>query len=334
MTKQEKDAAITTLLFWMVMIAIGGMVLSAPSKKSEYTTISVQLNTPVPVMKKSLEQSVAKTDTASSQSSVPAKKAEPAKKTDTSVKKAEPIKKTQPVAKSTTPVRTESAPVKQTLQKSVDELIKEQNASISDKSTESVDWDKMFADSNKVASSSTSATPSNSSALSSSEALTGSVASVSSDTSASASSTTSQSSKSVSTSTLDALSSIKSSDFSDEGSGNGITSTVSVVSEGSKTGGTAIKMSDGSMRKLLDPLRPVLTISEENEKLINSSRAVVIKFIVKADGNVLPTSINFTPSGLLPFSVQSELRIQIAKWRFEKGAGDGQAEFKYSINKQ
>jgi len=283
MTKQEKDAAISTLLFWMVMIAIGGMVISSPTKKNEYKTISVQLNVPVPVVPKTLEQRGAKTDTLSSQS-----------------------------------------------------LIKEQSATISEKSTENVDWDKIFADSNAVESSTSAANSSSSvsSALSSTDSLSGSVASVTSDTSASASSVTTDASKNVSSSTLDALSSIKNSDFSDEGTGNGITSTVSVASQSSKSGGTSLKMSDGSMRKLLDPLQPVLTISPENEKLINSSRSVTIKFIVKADGNVLPTSINFAPSGLLPLPVQSELRIQIAKWRFEKGAGDGQAEFKYSINKQ
>jgi len=336
MTKQEKDAAISTLLFWMVMIAIGGMVISSPTKKNEYKTISVQLNVPVPVVPKTLEQRGAKTDTLSSQSAAPAEKTEPAKKTEPVVKKDQAVKKTTPVVKAKTPAVANPAPAKQTLQKSVDELIKEQSATISEKSTENVDWDKIFADSNAVESSTSAANSSSSvsSALSSTDSLSGSVASVTSDTSASASSVTTDASKNVSSSTLDALSSIKNSDFSDEGTGNGITSTVSVASQSSKSGGTSLKMSDGSMRKLLDPLQPVLTISPENEKLINSSRSVTIKFIVKADGNVLPTSINFAPSGLLPLPVQSELRIQIAKWRFEKGAGDGQAEFKYSINKQ
>lgn len=95
-----------------------------------------------------------------------------------------------------------------------------------------------------------------------------------------------------------------------------------------------VKTQDGKPRKLLDPAKPVLTISKQNEKLIDSSRKLNVEFTVLPDGNVLPSSIRFSPAALLPPQIQTELSAQLVRWRFEPGSGNGQASFIYSINKR
>ncbi len=88
---------------------------------------------------------------------------------------------------------------------------------------------------------------------------------------------------------------------------------------------------DGVARKLLYPSDPTLEISRENQHLIQASRNIEISLIVSPSGNVSPSSINFTPSALVPTQIQLELRQQIASWRFESGVSSGQATFIYSI---
>ncbi|MFC2600087.1 MAG: hypothetical protein ACFNX1_02805 [Treponema lecithinolyticum] len=100
------------------------------------------------------------------------------------------------------------------------------------------------------------------------------------------------------------------------------------------TGEINVKTQDGKPRKLLDPAKPVLTISKQNEKLIDSSRKLNVEFTVLPDGNVLPSSIRFSPAALLPPQIQTELSAQLVRWRFEPGSGNGQASFIYSINKR
>lgn len=336
---------------------IGIVVISMQPDTIDYKTISIQLDTPVlstipkenpvekieqveqpksvitkPVTQEPIEEKIV---TAVKNTSVEASPDETIP--DVQAKKVEntPTMQTEPVT--TAPAQAEAikTPAPQKLQKSVEELMAEQNAVTSTKNTDDVDWDSLFSDTKAVATSSTDSIDTTSSkVLSGSDALSGSAASASSDTNATATSSNNQTDVAVSESTTSALNAIGKASFSDSGSGGGLTSTVSVVSNSASSNGTTIQMRDGSMRKLLDPLKPVLTISPENEKLIDSSRLVTITFTVKAEGNVLPTSIQFTPSGLLPLAVKSDLRVQIAKWRFEKALGDGQAEFKYSINKQ
>ncbi|OJF76711.1 MAG: hypothetical protein BKP49_06010 [Treponema sp. CETP13] len=338
--KIEKQAGLATFLLWLVIITVVGIAVLKEQNKTKYNSISIRLEVPsIPEQKKLETTPVLKENTSSNTQSIPIEKSAPAaapantqapKQIETVPAKTQP--KTKAVPSQTK--ATEKAPVPQKLQKSMEELIAEQNAASNKKSVDEVDWDSLFEDSSVVATSSNSNEPSSTSTvIDDSEALSGSVAAVSKDSSAKASSNK-RTNEDVSISTSSVLNTISSAKFSDSGTGSGVTSTVSVETNSGSSGGTSIKMSDGSMRKLLDPLKPVLTISPENEKLIDSSITVSIQFTVKADGNVLPTTIKFTPSGLLPLAVQSDLGLQIAKWRFEKGSGDGQAEFNYSINKK
>ena len=91
-------------------------------------------------------------------------------------------------------------------------------------------------------------------------------------------------------------------------------------------------LSDGSSRKLIKPSKPAIILSAESEKLITSSITVTIIFSVLANGTVPVGSISFQPVGIIPVSVQTEIRSQIAQWRFEEEKSDGQARLTYSIN--
>ncbi len=88
---------------------------------------------------------------------------------------------------------------------------------------------------------------------------------------------------------------------------------------------------EGEARRLLYPANPTLEISSENQRLIQGTRSVQVALTVSPNGTISPSSITFTPSALVPREVQSELRQQIATWRFEEGPGSGQATFIYSI---
>jgi hypothetical protein len=100
------------------------------------------------------------------------------------------------------------------------------------------------------------------------------------------------------------------------------------------TGSVSVMLADGSGRVLLDPVKPVITISAENEALIDSSKNVVIVFTILRSGSVPLNSIEIQPASLLPLPVQAEIRTQISRWRFAPAKSDGQARFKYSINKK
>ena len=96
--------------------------------------------------------------------------------------------------------------------------------------------------------------------------------------------------------------------------------------------GVSMDLADGSSRLLLYPEKPAIVLSAESEKLITSSRTLTIVFTVLANGTVPPGNISFQPAGILPVSVQTEIRSQIARWRFEEEKSDGQARLTYSIN--
>ena len=119
--------------------------------------------------------------------------------------------------------------------------------------------------------------------------------------------------------------------FSSSVSGN-IKSKTSVASQNSG-GKLSIKMSDGKSRELLYPKNPVIFISEENAKLVDETKKVIVRFKVRADGTVPVTGISILPSSLLPLQIQAEIKEQIQLWRFsEESSGlDGTASFDYTL---
>ncbi len=130
--------------------------------------------------------------------------------------------------------------------------------------------------------------------------------------------------------TKNSLANIKNT-FSSSVSGN-IKSKTSVASQ-NLGGKLSIKMSDGKSRELLYPKNPVIFISEENAKLVDETKKVIVRFKVRADGTVPLTGISIVPSSLLPPQIQAEIKEQIQFWRFSEEASglDGTASFDYTL---
>jgi hypothetical protein len=85
------------------------------------------------------------------------------------------------------------------------------------------------------------------------------------------------------------------------------------------------------MRKLISPKNPELTISKENQKLINASKNLVLEFLVLENGFVSPSSFTVKPSSSLPQVIVNELRRQVMTWKFEADSRQSNAKLNYRI---
>lgn len=268
----------------------------------------------------------------------PAKSAEPVKPAESKPEnsKAAPAKTVeQPKAAPKVPETTTApAPKKAKIKykKSLDELMEEQmRASAKQKAFDESMFDDVVAETNT----SSQSFSKNVNRMDSSSALSGSAAVAADSTSGSVSATADRAEKpsSASSATSAMLSKISAAQYSTT-IGNGLSSKSDVKVAQSTDGKLAIELSDGSARVLLEPLKPVIIISEENGKRIDSSRQVVISFRILAAGNVPFSGITITPSSALPEEIQSEIKDQVSTWRFAPASSDGQAKFEYSIIKR
>lgn len=268
----------------------------------------------------------------------PAKSAEPVKPAESKPEnsKAAPAKTVeQPKAAPKVPETTTApAPKKAEIKykKSLDELMEEQmGASAKQKAFDDSMFDDVVAETNT----SSQSVSKNVNRMDSSSALSGSAAVAADSTSGSVSATADRAEKpsSASSATSAMLSKISAAQYSTT-IGNGLSSKSDVKVAQSTDGKLAIELSDGSARVLLEPLKPVIIISEENGKRIDSSRQVVISFRILAAGNVPFSGITITPSSALPEEIQSEIKDQVSTWRFAPASSDGQAKFEYSIIKR
>ena len=268
----------------------------------------------------------------------PAKSAEPVKpaKSKPENSKAAPAKTVeQPKAAPKVPETTAApAPKKAKIKykKSLDDLMEEQmGASAKQKAFDDSMFDDVVAETNT----SSQSVSKNVNRMDSSSALSGSAAVAADSTSGSVSATADRAEKpsSASSATSAMLSKISAAQYSTT-IGNGLSSKSDVKVAQSTDGKLAIELSDGSARVLLEPLKPVIIISEENGKRIDSSRQVVISFRILAAGNVPFSGITITPSSALPEEIQSEIKDQVSTWRFAPASSDGQAKFEYSIIKR
>lgn len=268
----------------------------------------------------------------------PAKSAEPVKAAESKPEnsKAAPAKTVeQPKAAPKVPETTAApAPKKAKIKykKSLDELMEEQmGASAKQKAFDDSMFDDVVAETNT----SSQSVSKNVNRMDSSSALSGSAAVAADSTSGSVSATADRAEKpsSASSATSAMLSKISAAQYSTT-IGNGLSSKSDVKVAQSTDGKLAIELSDGSARVLLEPLKPVIIISEENGKRIDSSRQVVISFRILAAGNVPFSGITITPSSALPEEIQSEIKDQVSTWRFAPASSDGQAKFEYSIIKR
>lgn len=268
----------------------------------------------------------------------PAKSAEPVKPAESNPEnsKAAPAKTVeQPKAAPKVPETTTApAPKKAKIKykKSLDELMEEQmGASAKQKAFDDSMFDDVVAETNT----SSQSVSKNVNRMDNSSALSGSAAVAADSTSGSVSATADRAEKpsSASSATSAMLSKISAAQYSTT-IGNGLSSKSDVKVAQSTDGKLAIELSDGSARVLLEPLKPVIIISEENGKRIDSSRQVVISFRILAAGNVPFSGITITPSSALPEEIQSEIKDQVSTWRFAPASSDGQAKFEYSIIKR
>lgn len=268
----------------------------------------------------------------------PAKSAEPVKPAESKPEnsKAAPAKTVeQPKAAPKVPETTTApAPKKAKIKygKPIEELMEEQMlASAKPKAFDDSKLNDVVAETNT----SSQSVSKNVKSMNNSSALSGSAAVAADSTSGSVSATADRAEKpsSASSTTSAMLSKISAAQYSTT-IGNGLSSKSDVKVAQSTDGKLAIELSDGSARVLLEPLKPVIIISEENGKRIDSSRQVVISFRILAAGNVPFSGITITPSSALPEEIQSEIKDQVSTWRFAPASSDGQAKFEYSIIKR
>lgn len=114
--------------------------------------------------------------------------------------------------------------------------------------------------------------------------------------------------------------------------GSSRATTTAVTAGGASVG--AISFTEGTARRLVHPANPSLALPDRLARLIDSNRAVFVTITVRADGSVPRSTVVFSPSALLPPEVRDYIAGEVSSWRFDRGTGDGQARFSYSIKVQ
>ncbi|MCQ2247747.1 MAG: hypothetical protein MJZ50_01935 [Treponema sp.] len=348
MTELEKRgnrvASIGTAVLFAVFIILSLCLKFKP--KDNFETIYIQLDS-TPVVKNEPKQTTEKSEnnqksreSAQAPSPAPAKveataKVEPKKESKPAPAKAEPKKDPAPAQKpnAKAAASSSSSPSKAVtptaegpkIKKSMDELMAEMTAK---KPSQQNDYTQDYESSEQEFKPevSKSSTPS-------STGLSGSAASSSKSADTSAASSSAENSpdrsQSASSSTSQALAGIKDVVYFAK-AGSTVGHTQITESSSSSSGELSMKMTDGSTRQLLNPKSPAIRISEENAKLIDTTRNVSIEFIVNPDGTVPYNSIEIVPAAALPSPIQQEIRNQLMNWLFSKG-GTNRAVFKYTL---
>lgn len=315
-----------TAFFFLAFLIFSLAVKFKPQEKFQVLTINLAS---FPVEKKSLQETtLQKKDVPSkNQSSKDVEKIKPVEpkkipEEKSSSQKNKIVKKGLPV--SSEKQKTFEEPK---IKKSVEQLMAENNSS----AKKTAEWNESFFDDSQTVQSKNISEAQNKSSVKSSVEGTAAKSSAEKTSGVSSSSESAGSGNAdVSEETKSSLANIKNT-FSSSVSGN-IKSKTSVASQNSG-GKLSIKMSDGKSRELLYPKNPVIFISEENAKLVDETKKVIVRFKVRADGTVPVTGISILPSSLLPLQIQAEIKEQIQLWRFsEESSGlDGTASFDYTL---
>ena len=343
--KSETLSLIITLSLWLIF-TLCSIFVPIPQKDEKEKYISVKLSLP-PVEKVEKQTEKIEKPVREDISEIsPAKpevveKVEVIEKTEV-VAKTESVVKTEPVK--TEPVKTENAkvsspkqeqtftPAKQQLQKSTEELIAEQNAKKSTKTVEEVDWDALFGGTSTVSSNQTtnSSNQEIQTVQNDSNALSGSAGIAASTTTSSyaASSENQNSNDEKETNTGTMLSNISGKKY--ETTTQDLSSVVEFTGTAKGDGGTLIQLENGEMRILLDPQEPKIILPEDAN--IETSVNIEIYFQVLKNGSV--TSIQISNEALISPKIATEIKNQIAQWRFNEANSNGQGHFNYSIIKK
>lgn len=221
-------------------------------------------------------------------------------------------------------------PAVQTLQKSVDELIAEQRTKKTPAKKE-FDWSQFDDEAvENVSENSSVPVTANSSKADVFEGTAGKA--VDKDSAVVAGSKT-ETAGSASDSTSAALKKISSAVYS-ANFGNGVTASSTVKSASAPNGKIALLMNDGSSRTLLEPAKPVITLSEAASATIDTTKNLTVRFTVLANGHVDLNSIKITPGAIITSLVQNEISTQISTWRFNQDTSSATASFPYKIEKR
>lgn len=315
-----------TAFFFLAFLIFSLAVKFKPQEKFQVLTINLAS---FPVEKKSLQETtLQKKDVPSkNQSSKAVEKIKPVEPKKIPEEKSSSRK--NKIVKNGLPVSSEKQKTfeEPKIKKSVEQLMAENNSS----AKKTAEWNESFFDDSQTVQSKNISEAQNKSSVKSSVEGTAAKSSAEKTSGVSSSSELAGSGNAdVSEETKSSLANIKNT-FSSSVSGN-IKSKTSVASQNSG-GKLSIKMSDGKSRELLYPKNPVIFISEENAKLVDETKKVIVRFKVRADGTVPVTGISILPSSLLPLQIQAEIKEQIQLWRFsEESSGlDGTASFDYTL---
>lgn len=315
-----------TAFFFLAFLIFSLAVKFKPQEKFQVLTINLAS---FPVEKKSLQETtLQKKDVPSkNQSSKDVEKIKPVEPKKIPEEKSSSQK--NKIVKNGLPVSSEKQKTfeEPKIKKSLEQLMAENNSS----AKKTAEWNESFFDDSQTVQSKNISEAQNKSSVKSSVEGTAAKSSAEKTSGVSSSSESAGSGNAdVSEETKSSLANIKNT-FSSSVSGN-IKSKTSVASQNSG-GKLSIKMSDGKSRELLYPKNPVIFISEENAKLVDETKKVIVRFKVRADGTVPVTGISILPSSLLPLQIQAEIKEQIQLWRFsEESSGlDGTASFDYTL---
>lgn len=315
-----------TAFFFLAFLIFSLAVKFKPQEKFQVLTINLAS---FPVEKKSLQETtLQKKDVPSkNQSSKDVEKIKPVEPKKIPEEKSSSQK--NKIVKNGLPVSSEKQKTfeEPKIKKSVEQLMAENNSS----AKKTAEWNESFFDDSQTVQSKNISEAQNKSSVKSSVEGTAAKSSAEKTSGVSSSSESARGGNAdVSEETKSSLANIKNT-FSSSVSGN-IKSKTSVASQNSG-GKLSIKMSDGKSRELLYPKNPVIFISEENAKLVDETKKVIVRFKVRADGTVPVTGISILPSSLLPLQIQAEIKEQIQLWRFsEESSGlDGTASFDYTL---
>lgn len=315
-----------TAFFFLAFLIFSLAVKFKPQEKFQVLTINLAS---FPVEKKSLQETtLQKKDVPSkNQSSKDVEKIKPVEPKKIPEEKSSSQK--NKIVKNGLPVSSEKQKTfeEPKIKKSVEQLMAENNSS----AKKTAEWNESFFDDSQTVQSKNISEAQNKSSVKSSVEGTAAKSSAEKTSGVSSSSESAGNGNAdVSEETKSSLANIKNT-FSSSVSGN-IKSKTSVASQNSG-GKLSIKMSDGKSRELLYPKNPVIFISEENAKLVDETKKVIVRFKVRADGTVPVTGISILPSSLLPLQIQAEIKEQIQLWRFsEESSGlDGTASFDYTL---
>lgn len=319
-------AFVFTAFFFLAFLIFSLAVKFKPQEKFQVLTINLAS---FPVEKKSLQETtLQKKDVPSkNQSSKDVEKIKPVEPKKIPEEKSSSQK--NKIVKNGLPVSSEKQKTfeEPKIKKSVEQLMAENNSS----AKKTAEWNESFFDDSQTVQSKNISEAQNKSSVKSSVEGTAAKSSAEKTSGVSSSSESARGGNAdVSEETKSSLANIKNT-FSSSVSGN-IKSKTSVASQNSG-GKLSIKMSDGKSRELLYPKNPVIFISEENAKLVDETKKVIVRFKVRADGTVPVTGISILPSSLLPLQIQAEIKEQIQLWRFsEESSGlDGTASFDYTL---